>query len=406
MKTLKSNTISVIAAGIMTAGIMVGCGGGGDDTPQTAPELTGVFIDAAVKGLDVDCDGLKSTTNSGGEFKYKAGNTCTFKMGEVTIGSAKGGKTLTPESVTENATQLTNVLRFLQTLDIDNNPSNGINLPTNYTGTLSNFETDFDAEFNTFLSNNSDSSPVVSAEDANAHFDETQNTLLAHNDSGVVGTWVLPGGQSAPAYNVMTVFLDNDYYLYAQGQSKGGVLGGLEFGKKGETALVDTNGGDTAGGATVFVYNENTPNAINTGGNNVFNRVITSDTTLAGSWIANYTETSGVITFTLLTLDGSGSYMLAAVDTSSSGIVTQGNGKRNMTEFGVYSANSENTTISFSATQTSDGSDRAGDNNGDDGFNASSNASMQLNGTNLTLNLSSGPTLEFKKIVQDAPTFR
>jgi len=171
MKMIKNSAIAVIAATIM-----IGCGDGGGSTTSN-PELTGVFIDAAVKGLNVTCNGLESTTTSGGEFKYKKDDTCTFKVADITLGSTIGASLVTPEAITSNPTQLSNILRFLQTLDTDNDPTNGIVLPTGYTGTITDFESNFDADFVTFLSNNADASVIVSEADALAHYGDLNQKI-------------------------------------------------------------------------------------------------------------------------------------------------------------------------------------------------------------------------------------
>lgn len=94
--------------------------------------LTGYFRDSAVKGLDyASCrsssseDCLTGTTGADGDFNYRNGDTVTFNLGNLILGSASAAPLLTPTTVSEYSTQLA---QFLQTLDDDLDPSNGINI--------------------------------------------------------------------------------------------------------------------------------------------------------------------------------------------------------------------------------------------------------------------------------------
>lgn len=81
----KSIYLAVVSALILSA-----CGGGSNDT--TAPgstTLTGILSDSYVKGVTyVTSSGASGVTNTNGEFPYSAGETVTFKIGQVTLGSA------------------------------------------------------------------------------------------------------------------------------------------------------------------------------------------------------------------------------------------------------------------------------------------------------------------------------
>ena len=154
--------------------ILGGCGGGGSDSPAPPPATTqGRFIDAAVGNLDYTCgtapNQTSGKTDSLGVFLYVPGPpapTCTFSLGGVTLGTAAAGNVLTPYSLvpgstpgTPNAT-VTNIARFLQSLDSDGNPANGITIAdatrTALAGkTLSFSATDFDTAFATAVAGTS-----------------------------------------------------------------------------------------------------------------------------------------------------------------------------------------------------------------------------------------------------------
>ena len=92
---------------------------------------TGRFIDSAVSGLEYHSASRSGVTNEFGEFKYKTGETVTFTIGGIVIGETQGAPTLTPIDLVAGATDETNdfvinIARFLQTMDYDGNPENGI----------------------------------------------------------------------------------------------------------------------------------------------------------------------------------------------------------------------------------------------------------------------------------------
>ncbi|OQX08977.1 MAG: hypothetical protein BWK73_23930 [Thiothrix lacustris] len=86
-------------------------------TPDTSVK-TGVFIDAPVKGLTYKTATQSGVTNDKGEFKYITGETVTFSLDGVELGSGKAQAKL---PVTLISTE-TYVAQFLQTMDTDANP--------------------------------------------------------------------------------------------------------------------------------------------------------------------------------------------------------------------------------------------------------------------------------------------
>ncbi|OQX28206.1 MAG: hypothetical protein BWK80_01315 [Desulfobacteraceae bacterium IS3] len=119
-----------------------GCSGEHEDYVS---EREGRFIDSAVQGLSYISGGLTGVTDADGTFFYEKGKNVTFKLGNIVLGSATtvltlnvnkaelapAVLTLTPRDLVAAAKsdrdpQVTNILRFLQTLDDDANPDNGI----------------------------------------------------------------------------------------------------------------------------------------------------------------------------------------------------------------------------------------------------------------------------------------
>jgi secreted PhoX family phosphatase len=84
---MKSMYLAVLGSLALAA-----CGGSsnGDSTAATpaANQLTGTLSDSAVKGVTYSSSsGISGSTGVNGEFKYAAGDTVSFKIGNVTLGS-------------------------------------------------------------------------------------------------------------------------------------------------------------------------------------------------------------------------------------------------------------------------------------------------------------------------------
>ncbi len=129
--------IKIITVLIFAIFIFTGC----DD--KNKPEMqnnikTSYFYDSAVSGLQYTCDSTNETniTDANGKFTYKL--TCdqiVFRVGKITIGTIDT-KNIKEQvfpadlaNVDRNNThdpKIINILRILQSLDDDSNPSNGI----------------------------------------------------------------------------------------------------------------------------------------------------------------------------------------------------------------------------------------------------------------------------------------
>lgn len=104
--------------------------------PTSVTVLTGKFIDGAVQGLTFETATQEGVTNADGEFNYVEGEEITFKVGEVVLGSVVAKEEITPidiAQVTDPSANLEspiskNIAAFLQTLDDDQDHTNGINL--------------------------------------------------------------------------------------------------------------------------------------------------------------------------------------------------------------------------------------------------------------------------------------
>lgn len=108
------------------------CGGGGSSGVTTAK---GYFIDSPVAGLSYTSGSQSGFTGTDGSFTYEVGQPVTFKLGNMILGSVTVDKNnrIFPVDLVSNATDETHanvslMARVLQTLDSDQDPSNGITI--------------------------------------------------------------------------------------------------------------------------------------------------------------------------------------------------------------------------------------------------------------------------------------
>jgi hypothetical protein len=193
---------SILAASVTTG--LVACGGGssgggesggGGSTPQT-----GTFVDSPVAGLEYtrsESGNTRFLTDENGQFTYVNGETITFSVGQYTMGSAQGKGTVSPRDLGD-ANGATNIARVLQTLDDDQDPSNGITISSQVRTKASQAPTPQDIstvpDLNTISTEILDiasngATQLVSETEAEAHLNETlesigDSTILSCSDNG------------------------------------------------------------------------------------------------------------------------------------------------------------------------------------------------------------------------------
>jgi len=155
---------------------------------ETSDIRSGIFVDSAVEGLMYKSGSVTGRTDGSGRFYYQEGNKVTFSIEGVVIGEAAVGKPLmTPidlvpdnDSFVTHST-VTNICRFLQSLDDDGDPDNGIRISSDMrkkvadTFTSIDFkEENFENEVSGFFT---EGQKLLSAADAQAHF---FSTVAAH----------------------------------------------------------------------------------------------------------------------------------------------------------------------------------------------------------------------------------
>lgn len=119
---------------VVLAGSLVACGGGTTAPSAAASERVATFIDAPVEGLAFRSSSRSGLTDRNGNFPYIPGETVTFLVGNMVLGSvAPSGNKVTPVHLIPGANdandaRVTRILRTLQSLDADSDLSNGIQI--------------------------------------------------------------------------------------------------------------------------------------------------------------------------------------------------------------------------------------------------------------------------------------
>jgi para-nitrobenzyl esterase len=139
--------------GLMTA--IYSCGGGGGGSSSSPAVKSGVFIDSAVQGIEFETPTQKGITDANGTFKYQVGETVTFFIGGIELGKAVGKAEITPVDIVPGATdathsKVTNICRFLLSLDDDSNWDNGINITQDIINEIEGRPINFDQSINDF----------------------------------------------------------------------------------------------------------------------------------------------------------------------------------------------------------------------------------------------------------------
>lgn len=113
--------------------LMTACGGGGGSSALSSGSSlsSGQFLDSFVEGLRYVTETQEGLTDENGRFFYKPGETVSFYIGDILLGSTSPKTLVTPIDLIPGAssssdTAVSNLLRFLQALDDNGDPSDGI----------------------------------------------------------------------------------------------------------------------------------------------------------------------------------------------------------------------------------------------------------------------------------------
>lgn len=120
---------------ILCSIVFVGCSKDrvtGEDENDTYS--IGIFIDSYVSGLKYTTESKSGITDENGYFEYLEGEIVTFMVGNIIIGSGFAKENMNPidivsgENANINSNEVKNIAAFLQSLDSDNDPTNGIDI--------------------------------------------------------------------------------------------------------------------------------------------------------------------------------------------------------------------------------------------------------------------------------------
>jgi len=127
--TRSGKRIALVLLMLVLAVSGFGCSNG--SSGSSAAIQSGTFVDSMVSGLEYKTETLSGVTDERGRFQYREGENIEFFIGDISIGHALAQEVVTPVDLVENANDETdpvvsNIACFLQTLDNDDNPENGI----------------------------------------------------------------------------------------------------------------------------------------------------------------------------------------------------------------------------------------------------------------------------------------
>ncbi len=172
-----------------------GSDGGGSETNNTK---TAYLVDSGVRGMSYSSASYSGITDSNGGFNFAPGEVTTFSFHGLQFGSvttANDSSIITPldlfNTTDVNDQRVINTLVFLQSLDNDQNPANGISLPESLS-TIAGLDgldlSSPDFQSGLLALNIPVVSSLLSEMDALNHFNET---LLTVNANTILdGRWI------------------------------------------------------------------------------------------------------------------------------------------------------------------------------------------------------------------------
>jgi len=187
----KSIVKSSLALGAIWA--LNACGGGSSSV------ATGdaYYLDSAVAGVNYKCGSVEGITDKDGKFTFEEGQSCTFYLGDVKLREMDASVLEDGKKIVEEDVQ---VATILQSLDVDGNPDNGIELTAEVveafsnalqaaeTATLPQTATELAAVVATIESNETIeyAGHVVTQEEATAHLETTQLTVATEETKALL----------------------------------------------------------------------------------------------------------------------------------------------------------------------------------------------------------------------------
>jgi hypothetical protein len=232
---------------IILTGLLAACGGGGssssggNSSSSDEDSFTGVFIDSPVQNLHYQTATQSGTTDTFGHFNYKPGEKIIFSIGLIDFPAIDAQSTLTPwdvfaplslETDLSYATKTTNVLRLLQTLDVDSDPDNGIQIDDEAHNAAANLilrfdSVTFDSDVAALITHSgSAQTQLISADQAKAHFNITLKPLQLR---ALIGAWQFGSESWYRGVTSIITVLDASHYVTIEPVA-GSCSGAVQFG--------------------------------------------------------------------------------------------------------------------------------------------------------------------------------
>jgi len=220
MKKLSTLGLSLATIAILS---LSGCGSSSSDGTPTSTETptvikSGTFIDSKVQGVEYSTATQSGITDENGTFKYQDGETVTFKIGGINLGTTKGNEVVTPLDIlgvtNAQSKNAVDMLVMLQSLDSDNDSSNGIQISTNTLDSSKSMSVDFTQDSNIDINSvltqlNIDEDEIKSEIDAKKHF--TESILAQYSNANDILTTDYLNGKTFYTKNYVD---DNGDYYY------------------------------------------------------------------------------------------------------------------------------------------------------------------------------------------------
>ncbi|MEC4678289.1 MAG: hypothetical protein VST69_05995 [Nitrospirota bacterium] len=290
-----------------------GCGssGGGGGGGEAAIQQ-GKFIDSVVIGLSYQTPTSSGITDGNGIFEYRSGEVVQFFIGDILIGETLGKEIVTPVDLVSGATDEThphvvNLIRFLQTLDDDQDPSNGILIDVLVRNAAAGRSVNFTLSVVDFESN-------------------TEIQLVIADLTVVLGSARVMVSSLGAQLHFRGALLDLFSGTY-RGTFSGDDTGTWEFTINSLGIITGTSVSDTFGSEPVFgsIGSNGQANVSGTAGSSTFAGTFQTDGTVTGTWQDDDGE-SGTFTGSRVSssepgpaLPASGSLTISGPDTNAIG---------------------------------------------------------------------------------------
>ena len=224
---------SLVISSMAAIGLaLTGCGGGGGGGSTSSTQTgTGYYVDSAVAGVNYTCGSQTGTTDKDGKFTFEQGQDCTFELAGITLKKVPSDNLVDNAKVVENNVS---VARFLQSIDNDGDPSNGIQITEKTLTVLTkalqeeNIKTvpDDTIKLDTVVSHieqedDSFQGHVVTEEEAQKHLQSTQESVLK---TLIVGKTYYVAVNDAIPHHVETIQFKNDGHTMLDTWPKNGQM--------------------------------------------------------------------------------------------------------------------------------------------------------------------------------------